>query len=316
MATARPRPADGVPSWRASATTDLDLDTFPVFPRRPPPGAGIASPRVALPAAASAVAVTPVPTSRCGRDLRRLCAMLAIPVLSLTALTVWATAAARTQTTTPASTISANRSALVNEAVALARDVERLRTTRRREQMALDALRRRTAEARLELDRLERQQRDVPPRPAPNVSLPQRLSAAPIAVEAAPPRLPPPSEALAAAPPPVNDSVIVPVAVTPARIVIHHTRGGRITLERVRSLAAALEQRAIGVTSMRPVDFEIARTSIRYFFTADAERAADLHWLTQEVDPVARDGAIEQPQDFTHYRPLPREGTIEIWLAS
>lgn len=270
----------------------------------------------AMPTVVATAAVEPPLTSHRGRDLRRLSVMLMVPVLSLTALTVWAGAPGRPQLAAPVTAVSPTRPALVDDAVALARDVERLRMTRRREQAALDQLRRRTAAVRQELDRLERQRSDVPPPPAPDLPLPQRLSAPPIVVGAAPPLQPPPSEALLPESPLISDAATVPVAVTPARIVIHHTRGGPIALERARSLAAALEQRAIGATIVRPVDFAISRTAVRYFFADDAERAADLHWLTQETDPGARDGAIEQPQDFSHFRPLPRLGTIEIWLAS
>lgn len=140
------------------------------------------------------------------------------------------------------------------------------------------------------------------PRPSPPAAAAPR-SAAPIA--AAPRR--------AAAAPARNDA---PGATNPmisrtlaqARVVIHYPeRGG---YERSQELTRLL--RAVGTAEVetRAVRFAVDRQSIRYFHAADR----DVSGKIADLVGVAGGGGRETVSDFTTFRPIPRDGTVEIWL--
>ncbi|TBN42778.1 hypothetical protein EYE42_05000 [Paracoccus subflavus] len=89
-----------------------------------------------------------------------------------------------------------------------------------------------------------------------------------------------------------------------ARVVIHYPeRGGRARSEALVRLLRALDT---GEVETRPVRHAVERQSIRYFHAADREMAG--------IVGEAVGGGRATVSDFTFYRPLPRKGTIEVWL--
>ncbi len=93
----------------------------------------------------------------------------------------------------------------------------------------------------------------------------------------------------------------------PARIVIHYNsvNSGRL---RADGLAQQLSATGIGSVELRSVGFEISRDNIRFFFPADSSVARRVGGVMTNSGATIR--------DFSTFRPSPRRGTIEIWLAS
>jgi hypothetical protein len=94
-----------------------------------------------------------------------------------------------------------------------------------------------------------------------------------------------------------------PVLAAP-RIVIHHLARPEAARHQAAALAADLpgaELRAVRASPTAP--------GVRYFFAAD--RAAAQALARAIAPPV---GGRVTVADFSHYRPLPRQGTLEIWL--
>jgi hypothetical protein len=128
----------------------------------------------------------------------------------------------------------------------------------------------------------------------------------------------PPERLTAATPATVPEPAPAPVApetaaVAAPRIVVHH--GGDPESTAVAGqLASQLQSAGFGAVEVRPVGFEVATTSIRFFFAGDRP-AADR--LTTAIGPFLsfHGRAVPgTPIGFTDYRPLPRQGTLEIWL--
>ncbi|WGF86618.1 hypothetical protein [Marinivivus vitaminiproducens] len=105
-----------------------------------------------------------------------------------------------------------------------------------------------------------------------------------------------------------------PPAPRPAerRVFIHFSAGQPDAERRAEQLARALGQEGVLVADLRPVGFAIGRDSVRYFFEGDATPASGLQALVGQA--TGRDDFALQ--DFTHYNPPPREGTIEVWLSN
>jgi hypothetical protein len=76
------------------------------------------------------------------------------------------------------------------------------------------------------------------------------------------------------------------------------------------SLAAAKDPLEV---ELRTVGFTIATPRIRYFHADDAEAAAA---LAAFLAPPESGGGPWQVQDFTHFRPLPLTGTLEVFVPS
>jgi hypothetical protein len=72
---------------------------------------------------------------------------------------------------------------------------------------------------------------------------------------------------------------------------------------RLDGVVAALASAGVETKRMGRVGFRVTSTQARYFHASDAAAAARMAGLV--------DGAA---QDFTDFRPIPPEGTIEIWL--
>jgi hypothetical protein len=111
-----------------------------------------------------------------------------------------------------------------------------------------------------------------------------------------------------AAPPP-SDQPSAPSR----RIVVHH--GGQPESRAVaEQLASQLVSADLGEVEVRAVPFDVATASVRYFFDEDR---ADAQRLTAAIGPFLSWHGRAAPNTaigFTDYRPLPRQGTIEVWL--
>jgi len=94
---------------------------------------------------------------------------------------------------------------------------------------------------------------------------------------------------------------------SPARIVIHHHDGDAAAVARAYNVRDVLAARPGFNVEVRPVPALVSADNIRIFFEADRDTA------NAARDLVA--GGIVPIRDFTDYRPLPRPGTIELWLA-
>ena len=92
-------------------------------------------------------------------------------------------------------------------------------------------------------------------------------------------------------------------AATP-RIVIHHPARTDAALRRAQALAATLPGAEIRAVRASP-----ATPGVRFFFAADRDAAQALARVVR-----ASAGAQVAVADFSHFRPLPRPGTLEIWL--
>lgn len=92
-----------------------------------------------------------------------------------------------------------------------------------------------------------------------------------------------------------------------ARAVIHHRLG---TFSSIRgSLTDALRRAGFAEVEWRPVADTVSRDQTRYFH--DGDRV-----LSDKVLAVLTSlGRPGNPEDFTHYTPSPRAGTVEIWLS-
>ncbi|MGF1552813.1 MAG: hypothetical protein ACFBWO_09960, partial [Paracoccaceae bacterium] len=114
-----------------------------------------------------------------------------------------------------------------------------------------------------------------------------------------------PSLPAPASPPEVPSDAPSAGAPAPARVVVHYADGA---LGRAAVLAERLRGRLAGAVELRRVPARVSRANLRFFHSADrplAERVSSL------LAPEAPPGRV---RDFTHYRPLPRRGTVEVWL--
>lgn len=100
-------------------------------------------------------------------------------------------------------------------------------------------------------------------------------------------------------------AAIRPSTPTGARVVIHHS--GSTGPERSLELAGHLRRAGFPQVEIRAVGFRVDKQSVRYFHHADQDVSQALGTL------IGRDGQVDVA-DFTHFRPLPRTGTVEIWL--
>jgi hypothetical protein len=92
------------------------------------------------------------------------------------------------------------------------------------------------------------------------------------------------------------------------RIVIHHFDGDLAAGARAREVKDVLAARTGFNVEVRPVTAPVSADNIRIFFEADRENAYAARDLVATGSMPVR--------DFTDYRPSPRPGTIELWLAS
>jgi hypothetical protein len=72
-----------------------------------------------------------------------------------------------------------------------------------------------------------------------------------------------------------------------------------------------LTSRSLGTVEARFVPVAIETPSIRYFHPEDRATALAVAEL---LDDLPTPGTVWRLGDFTDYRPLPRRGTVEVWL--
>jgi hypothetical protein len=101
----------------------------------------------------------------------------------------------------------------------------------------------------------------------------------------------------------------------PIRIFIHHSAGAANALPAIQ-LAAFLQARGFDVIDIRPVDVEIERPSVRYFFDGDQAGSRQLVEAIAAFYARAPGRAPAQAADFSHFSPKPRRGSIEVWLPA
>jgi hypothetical protein len=119
-----------------------------------------------------------------------------------------------------------------------------------------------------------------------------------------------------AAPAPVPAARPVVEAALPQglRVFIHFSGGNARATAQAQALEQTLRQRGADVIGMVPVQFPIGRASVRYFHPED--QVAAIRLLGTARDRLAAGGqAPLAPSDFTTFRPSPRPGTLEVWLA-
>ncbi|WP_217330462.1 hypothetical protein [Paracoccus sp. Z118] len=87
--------------------------------------------------------------------------------------------------------------------------------------------------------------------------------------------------------------------------MIHYPeRGGH---ERTAELVGLLLAAGTAEVETRPVRYPVERQSIRYFHAADRD-------VSGLIGDMVGGGGRATVSDFTHFRPSPRNGTVEIWL--
>lgn len=143
------------------------------------------------------------------------------------------------------------------------------------------------------------------------------IAAAPIALPG-----PPSGSSFVPKPAPATQPAAQPIPVAPTaeqagagepRIVVHHG-GDEESTAVAQQLASQLLSAGFGIVEVRAVGFEVGTTSIRFFFDRDR---AGADRLTTAIGPFLsfHGRAVPgTPIGFTDYRPLPRQGTLEIWL--
>jgi hypothetical protein len=97
------------------------------------------------------------------------------------------------------------------------------------------------------------------------------------------------------------------------RVFIHHVAGTRNALPAIQ-LAAFLQARGFAVTDIRPVELKIEQPSVRYFFEDDQPESRRLVEAIGAFFAEAPERAPDQPADFSHFSPKPRQGNVEVWL--
>ncbi|MGE0311253.1 MAG: hypothetical protein AB7P21_06495 [Lautropia sp.] len=105
----------------------------------------------------------------------------------------------------------------------------------------------------------------------------------------------------------------VPVGATAAgiettRFVFHHAAGDDAAAARSQALAERLAATSDAAVEVRAVPVPVSTDNIRVFFGRDRAPARAARRSLDMADAAIR--------DFSDYRPLPRPGTIELWIAA
>jgi hypothetical protein len=109
------------------------------------------------------------------------------------------------------------------------------------------------------------------------------------------------------------DGATPPAAPAPVRVLIHHATGARNALPAMQ-LAAYLQLQGFVVDEIRPVESEVERPSVRYFFASDQP---DSHRLVEAVDAFLAEAPVQAPaaaDDFSHASPKPQPRSMEVLL--
>lgn len=106
-------------------------------------------------------------------------------------------------------------------------------------------------------------------------------------------------------PPPAPPPEATDAPAAPPRVVVHAQPGSAMT--EAGRMAAALD-RAFGAVEVRAVPSSPRAPTVRYFYAEDAPNARRL------AGTLAGGGEGWRVQYLGTFRPLPRRGTIEVWL--
>jgi hypothetical protein len=113
-------------------------------------------------------------------------------------------------------------------------------------------------------------------------------------------------------PPPPPSRSAAPVL----RVFVHFSSQAPAGRQRATALARALEDQGYVVADVREVAFAIASPKVRYFFSADRFGAERLALAARSVLASEDERRTVPVQNYTHFRPLPTPGSVEIWIAS
>jgi hypothetical protein len=103
------------------------------------------------------------------------------------------------------------------------------------------------------------------------------------------------------------------VAPRSIQVFIHHAAGASNALPAIQ-LAAYLQTRGFAVSNIRPVDVEIERPSVRYFFEGDRPEASRLVEAILAFLAKTPGQVPDHAADFSHVSPKPPQGNVEVWL--
>lgn len=130
----------------------------------------------------------------------------------------------------------------------------------------------------------------------------------PVVSRAVPLPAPRPAASTVSTPPRTVSAVTIDV---PVRVVIHYPDGVRPQAERLAlDLGAVLTH---GGIELQGVQARVSRANLRYFHPGDRPLAERVGALLRSEAPEAM-GTVTV-RDFTHFRPSPRRGTVEVWLS-
>ena len=137
---------------------------------------------------------------------------------------------------------------------------------------------------------------DVPTRVGPMAPVPS-AAITPPDPEGTPAALDPPTS------PPANAAAPRP------RVFVHYAEGGGSrAVARAERLADRVGDAGFAEVNLRSVPFAVETGSVRYFYAADRVFAERL------IETLGGTETTWRLTDFTTYRPLPRPGTLEVWL--
>lgn len=147
---------------------------------------------------------------------------------------------------------------------------------------------------------------------APPAASPRDLLGDPIA-DREPPRVAVPPDQ---GPDPAHGPTIAPAIFAPLRIFVHHGAADPDGATLARGLAADLRAAGAGYVEVKSVPFTVVTTSVRYFRPDDRPATEQVTAAIRPVLTAKGRAAPSTPIDFTDFRPLPRPGTIEIWVPA
>jgi hypothetical protein len=103
-------------------------------------------------------------------------------------------------------------------------------------------------------------------------------------------------------------------AAADARVFVHYTISEPGAGDDARRLARYLQVQGFRVVDIRGVSFPIRTSRIRYFFEEDRREAQTLGGGLSDFFGGGAGQRVEI-DDFTHFRPKPMPGNLEVWLS-
>jgi hypothetical protein len=100
------------------------------------------------------------------------------------------------------------------------------------------------------------------------------------------------------------------------RIFVHHGADDADSRELTLRLAGALRSAGAGYVEVKAVPFPIVTASVRYFRADDRPATLEVLAAVRPLLGASGRAAPSTPIDFTDFRPLPRPGTVEIWVPA